>query len=634
MAIKKIPVQPVPQKMAGDPCVFNFPVKLKIGILFFVAFCFYANSFSNEYALDDEAVIQTNEYVQKGFSGIGKILTTDAYDSYYRQSNSNQHLSGGRYRPLSIVLFAAEHQLWGESPHKRHAVNILLYILCVLSIFYFFRNYLFRKIVYGEDISFIAALLFAIHPLHTEVVANIKSSDEILSLIFIILTFIFSIKYRETKRKTNLLIALLCLFIALFAKEYALMLLFLLPLLFMVYYREKPRKSINSALPYYGVMAVYFFIRIYFIGFPHQQRALDILNNPYLFATPLQKIASEFFILGKYLYMLFIPYPLASDYGFAQIPYHKFSSPLVWLSIIAYTAIIFWGIKLLRKKNILAFPVFFFLLNLFMVSNLFINIGATMGERLIFHSSLGFTAILSVGIVDATQRLSIAKRRLFIMIFLDLLIVLFGIETINRNKDWKNNFTLFTKDVNTVPNSVKANDNAGAQYINFSETIKDTIQSDSLTHIGLKYLYKAIRLDDSDVNGYLNLGIAYCKLTDPDSAKHFWDIAKRIYSGEPHLPGYYLLLGKIFNYTGKQFAEHGKYPESINEFEVGIQCTPLNPDLWVNLGGTFFNMHQYDSARFAWNRAEKISPDYPKLNQYLGMLPKFVRDSNSLEGHK
>jgi protein O-mannosyl-transferase len=633
VATKKIPVQPALEKIPVTR-IFNFPVKFKMAILFLVAFCFYANSFSNEYALDDEAVIQRNEYVQKGFPGIGKILSTDAYDSYYKETNSNQHLSGGRYRPLSIVLFAIEHQLWGESPKARHFVNVFLYVLCVLVIFYFLRNYLFRKTPYGEDTAFIASLLFAMHPLHTEVVANIKSSDEILSLLFIMLTFIFSIRYNETKKTVTLGAALLCFFLALSAKEYGLTLLFLLPLLFWLYFKQNLGRSITYSLPYYGIIFLYFLIRIAFIGFPHQHKELDILNNPYLFATPTQKIASEVFILGKYLWMLVCPYPLASDYGFAQIPYHGFSSPLVWLSILIYTAIICWGIKLLGKKDILAFPVFFFLLNLFMVSNFFINIGTTMGERLIFHSSLGFVTVISFGIVNATKILSIRRRSFVIMIFLGILVVLCGMETINRNKDWKNNFTLFTKDVKTIPNSVKANDDAGAQYINLSETIKDTLQSDSVAHIGLTYLYRAVHLDDSDVSGYLNLGIAYCKLIEPDSAKYFWDIAKRIYSGEPHLPGYYSLLGQIFTYTGNQLAKHGKYLQSVHEFESGIQCAPLNPDLWVNLGGTFFNTHQYDSARYAWLKALQINPNYPNLNQYLGMLPKPDQPSNSSPGFK
>lgn len=605
-----------------------------MAILFLVAFCFYANSLSNQYALDDEAVITSNQYVQQGFAGIGKILTTDAYQSYYKTTNSNQHLSGGRYRPLSIVLFAIEHQLWGEAPEERHFVNVLLYILCILSIFYFLRAYLLKKIPYGEDIAFITALLFAIHPIHTEVVANIKSSDEILSLLFIMLTFIGSIRYRETKKIGNLLAGLLSLLLALLAKEYAITLLVLLPILFVLYFKDNLNKSIKSSLPYYGVIMFYLVIRIASIGFPVQHKELDILNNPYLLATPLQKIASEFFILGKYLYILFVPYPLASDYGFAEIPYSNFSSPAVWLSIFAYTIIIYWGIELFRKKSVLAFAVFFFVLNLFMVSNFAINIGATMGERLVFHSSLGFLLIISVGLIELTKKIKNEQRSFAIAGLLFVLVAMCGTETISRNRDWKNNSTLFMKDVNTVPNSVKANDNAGGEYINLSEQVADTLKSDSIARIGLKYLHKAIRLDDSDMDGYLNLGIAYSKLILPDSAKYYWDIARRIYAAHPNFPSYYSMLGKIFNYTGNKLARKGNYAGAIHEFETGMQCSPDNLDLWVNLGGTFFNAHQYDSARYDWERVAKIAPNYPNINQYLGMLPKSYKDSNSSPGFK
>jgi tetratricopeptide (TPR) repeat protein len=602
--------------------ILNFPVKVKYAILIIISLCFYANSFRNEYVLDDEAVIQRNEYVQKGFSGIAKILSTDAYDSYYKQSNANQKLSGGRYRPLSIVLFAIEHQLWGESPHKRHAVNILLYILCVLSIFYFLRNYLFKALPNGEDIAFIAALLFAIHPLHTEVVANIKSSDEILSLLFIMLTFIFSINYLRKKKILSLLMGTVSLFLALLAKEYALTLVLLLPILFMLHFKEKAGKALIHSLPYAGVVILYFIVRISAIGFPHQQTELDILNNPYLLATPMQKLATEIFILGKYLWMLIVPYPLAYDYGFAQISYYSFSSPLVWLSILIYSGVIYGGIKLLRHKSILAFPVSFYLLNLFMISNFILNIGTTMGERLVFHSSLGFVMLLAWAIVYIAKGLAMPRRSYTVMGFLAFLVIVCGMETMSRNRDWKSNFTLFTKDVNAIPNSVKANDNAGAQYINLSEATKDTLQSDSIARVGLKYLNKAVRIDDSDIDGYLNMGIAYCKLIEPDSAKLAWDRVKQIYPAHPNLPGYYSLLGQIFNYTGNQFAKRGQFPQSINEFETGLQCAFYNPDLWLNLGGSFFNTNQYDSARHCWQTVQVLNPNYPNLANYLAMLPK------------
>ena len=616
MATKKIQTQPAQVKKPVT-LIFKVPLKVKVAILFLVAFCFYANTFSNQYALDDEAVIQRNEYVQQGFSGIGKILTKDAYDSYYKQTNSNQKLSGGRYRPLSIVVFAILHQLFGESPLPGHVLNVLLYALCVLTIFYFLRKYLFRKTPYGEDIAFISALLFAIHPLHTEVVANIKSLDEILSLLFIMLTCIFSIKFRETKKTKNLILGLLCMFFALLSKEYAITLLFLIPLLFTLYFKEKIWKSVLNSLPYFGIVVLYFIVRIQSIGIPHAHNDLDILNNPYLLATPMQKAATEFVILGKYLWMQLFPYPLAYDYGYAQIPYYTFSSPWFWLSIIAYVAIIITRIRFLVKKHILLFPVYFYLLNLFIVSNFPLNIGTTMGERLVFHSSLGFVMVVSWGIVELAKKINIKNRERLIIGALGLIVIFCGTEVVTRNSDWKNNFTLFTKDVNTVPNSVKANDNAGSQYINLSETITDTLKSDSVARKGIRYLEKAITLDDSDLTGYLNLGIAYCKLIQPDTAKRFWDKAKRIYAAEPNLPDYYILLGKIFTYTGNKFAQHGKLPEAIHEYETGIQCEASNPYLWFNLGGVFFSSGQMDSARNAWRKTAQINPNYPSIQDWI-----------------
>src|SRR5689334_4634505 len=79
-----------------------------------IGFIIYFNSFSNKYALDDDIVMRLNDYVQQGFAGIGKIMTTDSYDSFFKSMGSSGELSGGRYRPLSILTFAVEQQLFGE----------------------------------------------------------------------------------------------------------------------------------------------------------------------------------------------------------------------------------------------------------------------------------------------------------------------------------------------------------------------------------------------------------------------------------------------------------------------------------------------------------------------------------------
>src|SRR5580700_11218122 len=126
--------------------LFSFPFKTKCIILCSICFLFYFNSVFNKYAMDDSITIERNAYVQMGFSGIAKILTNDSYASYYTSmgGDPSQQLSGGRYRPLSEIIFAIEQQLFGGSdilPYFRHFLNIIAYMACILSIFYFLDKF-------------------------------------------------------------------------------------------------------------------------------------------------------------------------------------------------------------------------------------------------------------------------------------------------------------------------------------------------------------------------------------------------------------------------------------------------------------------------------------------------------------
>ena len=83
-------------------------------VLLVLGLIFYANSLTNLYALDDGIVIQQNKYVQEGFRGIPGIFTTDVYENFYSQMGAEEQLAGGRYRPLSVLTFALEQQLFGR----------------------------------------------------------------------------------------------------------------------------------------------------------------------------------------------------------------------------------------------------------------------------------------------------------------------------------------------------------------------------------------------------------------------------------------------------------------------------------------------------------------------------------------
>src|SRR6187431_282072 len=95
-----------------------------------LAFILYSNSLTNGFVLDDSLVITQNNFTNKGVSGIGDILSHDTFQGYYGLSSDQLKITGGRYRPLSIICFAILYQLSGANPFVFHLWNVLLYAIC------------------------------------------------------------------------------------------------------------------------------------------------------------------------------------------------------------------------------------------------------------------------------------------------------------------------------------------------------------------------------------------------------------------------------------------------------------------------------------------------------------------------
>lgn len=145
-------------------------------IIFIAAFALYANTIPNGYNMDDELVTINHPRTSKGLQGISEIIAS----FYYEDAAGYKY----GYRPVTHISFAIEHAFFGENVHVSHTINVVLYSFSCLLIFLVMRLIFYEKSVY---LPFLIALIFAIHPLHTEVVASIKNRDEILSLLFGIL---------------------------------------------------------------------------------------------------------------------------------------------------------------------------------------------------------------------------------------------------------------------------------------------------------------------------------------------------------------------------------------------------------------------------------------------------------------
>ncbi len=607
-------------------------------ILAFIAFIIYSNTFKHEYAFDDMMAIVSNDYVQQGFAGIGDIMTKDAYQSYLEHKNGGNQLAGGRYRPLSLVTFAIEQQFFGtnapEDPgkvgsrkpeveaklisdmHTRHVINVLLYALSVVVLLYFLRKVIFPE---SPVIAFLTALLFTIHPLHTEVVANVKSRDEILSVLFIALTFIQAFKYKETGKKKDMIWGLVAFFLALLSKEYAVTLIALLPLSFYLLKKETIAQSFKSAAPFAIPFVVYMMLRLSSVTAAAEGAEADIMNNPYLYATGLQKIATEIMVLFNYLKLLVFPHPLTADYSFNQIPYTDFGNPIVLLSLGIHIALITTMCYLFIKRHILCFAIAIYLANLSLVSNILFNIGAPMGERLVYHSSIGFAMAVAYLLYRGLGTIKPANVSNAILAGLMIVVVaLSGFKTLDRNQAWKNNNTLFFTDVKTSPNSVLVNTNAGSACMSYGkENRADTAKSREWFGKGVTYFSKAISINKGHMLAYQNRGLCYFNMGNPDRALADWDTVRTHAPNHADLAKYLDAAGRYFFSQGMKFNKENNTGDAIAAFRKAADAAPNVPDIWFNLGATCLNAHQNEEAKKAFTNTLQLTPNNTEARRLL-----------------
>lgn len=299
---------------------------------------------------------------------------------------------------------------------------------------------------------------------------------------------------------------------------------------------------------------------------------------------------------------------------------------MVWVSLVVHLGLIVVGLIMFRNRHPLCFAIAFYMLHLLMVCNIVFDIGATMGERLIFHSSVGFAIAAAWYLWRGFAKLGdAATGQKALAGVMTVLVVLAGYKTIARNRDWKNDVTLFAADIKTVPNSVLVCANVAASLITEADEQKGEQRKETL-HKAIKLLDHALSIHQTMVASFMNRGIAWYKLGDMDKAKENLDTVKQLYPSYPTLPGIYRLIGEDYMRKGWDvYGKAGRFPEAINEFRKGIAVDSVNPDLWYNLGGAYFSNHQYPDAAIAWQRALRIKPDYAKAQQGLQAAVELMR---------
>ena len=678
-----------------------------------------------------ETNYEYNDFVDKNQNGIAEgnecYPCWDLNKNFQNDFNEDLNVDG--------IFNEVDCQVYGAK--VRHFNNIWTYALGCMFLYLVFARYIFRTL---PDLAFISALLFTMHPIHSEAIANVKSRDEIFSLIFISLTLLYTFKYLEFKRTRDLFWASLLFLLALLSKEYAVMLLILIPVavyvftinnfdvkeffvyivspsswlknkqyspilfvgftfalsaFFMLYIKRdfdvhalpgaKPIRSFwlfpilyvlvglfilggNKTHGFHRLMSWFYLIMLVYLGMRLVAVKLkpgvpdtEILNNPYLLANGEERFATKGYVLLKYLTLQLFPHPLSSDYSYNTIHYRHFFSWDFLLSIGIHLAMVFYAVKLTLKKHVLGFALMTYIVFALMIGNVLMDIGATMGERLIFHSNIGFCIALGFFILFLFERFFSKKSetnefhyahwmpRTGMYATLLGVGVLFGMKTWERNWDWKNDVTLFLKDVKTMPHSVLVLGNAGARWVDLADTKEVTgknvpgqdstrfndyngtlkITDADILEFNTKDRFITQALIGKTTRNIGQLNELYQAIEDAKQA-----LAQ---SGAPTTESYKTALKTLNQLKDKlgDLKRTAALNKGIKFLKHAIELHPRYVNGYLNLGLASFKLKNDYDALFYWKyNAERLYPNNPYLRSYYQVYEIELRNRGALAAQR
>ncbi len=592
-----------------------------------LAFLLYANTLQHGYVLDDFSVIKENSVVTQGTSAIATIFKTS-----YRYGYLN--LEDGLYRPLSLAMFATEWELAPDTTALGHWVNVLLYALTCFLFFTVLKDLLKQ---YSIAIPFLAALLFAVHPLHTEVVANIKSRDEILSLLLILLSFYALLKAEGAKAMLFSIVSGILFFVSLLSKESGITMLAGFPLLIWAF-RERSISGIAiSMLPHVLFTGVFLAIRYQVLGGKLSDSTVTALDN---FILQSQDVTVQFAtavkVLGLYLKLFLLPHPLLYDYSFNKIPVATLSDIGFIISFIIHAALLVFALVKVKSKNIFAVFILLYFISISLFSNVFIKIGVGMAERLMYFPSVVVCVLAALGLVRLTKEsmvrselllakpLQLLSAHKFSVAIVSVVAFLFSIKTVARNADWKDNYTLYSNDLVHLQASTRAHYYLGNEIIKIiAPQEKNTARQKQLFTQGINELQKALQIYPTYSEALSQLAVGYYKTADYPNAVKYSEMALK------YNPNDIITINNL----GSALFQIGRPEDAMQYYEKAVQINPRYEDGWMNIGSINGLKKEYPKAIDAFNKALAINPQNARAYYYLGITYRTLGNEQMATQH-
>lgn len=626
---------PPPVLAASVPAFFQ-NATLQSVLLFAFALLLYANTLTHGFVQDDAIVITDNMFTTQGVRGIPGILTKDTFFGFFKVEGKETLVSGGRYRPLTLVVFALMYEFFGPKPFAYHLLTVLLFAAtCVLL----YRVLLLLLCGWEAGraqaplVAWITALLFAAHPIHTEVVANVKGCDEVVALLGSLGALWLTLRYADTGRWAWAVLAGVVFFLACLSKENSATFVAVIPLALWYFRGLKAGAIARAVLPVWIGFAVFFVLRGAILNWKFGGTPLELMNNPFLKIegdrwvpfSAAEKLATILFTLGKYVQLLVWPHPLTHDYYPRFIGIKTFTDVAVLGAGVLYALLLWLAIRGLRRREPASFGIWFYLLTISIVSNLVFPIGTNMGERFAFMPSAGFclaVAVLLMRLPNWKASVGMASA----------VAVIFSALTLLRNPVWSSNERLFFTDAKTSINSAKINNACGGVLFEKAVAEQDSAKRDALFRQSLEYANRALSIYPNYKDAVVTRAGCRFYLADYDGAVEDYRLAVALSNQDERVR---TNLALALRETGKYYGEkRGDLAKALQYLRESWQIRPDDPETARLLGVAHGVQGQAQEALRWFQKAVELAPNNASYLFDLGTAYYLAGDKAQGEAYR
>lgn len=528
------------------------------------------------------------------------------------------------YRPLVMLTYIIDEAIWGKTPFGFHLTVVLLHLLNTILVF-IICQFILKRFEHGNVGALIAALVFAVHPIHTESVAWMAGRSDTMAALFLFLSLFFYLKFKEDKKGYFLALSSFIFLLAALAKEVSLSLVLLLPFIDVALFSgkaaadksiearherrrkkrtEKKKKkkgkvgkkdkeemeeksgvglevvdwirgiNILSYIPFLLATAVYLIVRY---------QALEGGTKKISQTTNILEMARN--LINSYgFYIEKVLLPLNLKAFIPEVP----SS--LGATLLSFAALIILGAGLifsfLKKDRVILFSIFFFILTL--APSIIVAIKkiseTPLAERYLYIPSLSLSLLIGYAFLTIPLKFKESAKaatysRVIFLLLLIIILAAFSILTVKRNAIWKDDI-LFWEDL------VKKSPDQGLPHLNLGLAYSESDRSEDAEReyrLAIESKYDA----EGRSTAYNNLGNIYLNKKDFDGAEQFF---KTAISTRRTYPTPYYSMG---------LSQFRRYMTAVRE-------------------GTEADITWIDNAMQYLKRAIQLNPQYVKAHSLLG----------------